>query len=245
MQNGVEIDMVLRHGDETIDAAPARSACSPACTRPRWRSGSASVRFARHRAEDRNAESLRSRPATSARCRSLATRLRITPAIRTAGSCAAKPRTTAAADCDCPDTSSTSTTGKPKRAAISAVVPRCPVVPATPSNKPMTPSMTRISAPSAVCAASASSSAAAWPSCRDSRSAGRSPPHGRPDRCNRVPPWRPAPQCRAGVSAARMRERHRRLAGARTRRRDDEPARGHDRSLRTRVAVVTSRTPRD
>ena len=67
--------------------------------------------------------------ATTARCRSLPTRLRITPAMRTAGSCAAKPRTTAAADCDCPDTSSTSSTGRPKCAARSAVAPRRPAAP--------------------------------------------------------------------------------------------------------------------
>ena len=81
--------------------------------------------------------------ATNARCRSLPTRLRMTPAMRTAGSCVAKPRTTAAADCACRATSSTSTTGRPKCAARSAPSRRAArLAPATPSNRPMTPSIT-------------------------------------------------------------------------------------------------------
>ena len=97
-----EAEMPLRQRQRRRRAARRRA---PACRAPRWR---------RRRA---------------ARWRSLATRLRITPAMRTAGSCAAKPRTTAAADCACRDTSSTSTTGRPKCAARSAVAPRRPAAP--------------------------------------------------------------------------------------------------------------------
>ena len=103
----------------------ARSACSPAWTRPRCRSGNASA-ASRGTAPNTGMPSAAIASATSARCFSLAARLRITPAMRTAGSCVAKPRTTAAADCACRDTSSTSTTGRPKCAARSAVAPRRP-----------------------------------------------------------------------------------------------------------------------
>ncbi len=47
----------------------------------------------------------------SASWRALATWFSTTPAIRTPGSCVAKPRAIAAAVCDWPDTSSTSSTG--------------------------------------------------------------------------------------------------------------------------------------
>ena len=49
--------------------------------------------------------------------RSLATRLRMTPPRCTAGSCEAKPRTSAAVSIGPRETSTTSSTGKPKRAA--------------------------------------------------------------------------------------------------------------------------------
>ncbi len=88
------------------------------------------LRLARHARRARECRARRSRRRPCARCRSLATRLRMTPAMRTAGSCAAKPRTTAAADCACRDTSSTSTTGRWKCAARSAVAPRRPDAPA-------------------------------------------------------------------------------------------------------------------
>src|SRR5204863_318306 len=60
----------------------------------------------------------------------------------------AQPSATAAAVSVCPVTSSTSTTGQPRRAARSAVapVPHCPRA-AAPSNNPITPSAMEISAP--------------------------------------------------------------------------------------------------
>ena len=64
----------------------ARSACSPACTRPRWRSGIASVAIARHRADHRLFPMRPSHRRRAPRWRSLPTRLSTTPAMRTAGS---------------------------------------------------------------------------------------------------------------------------------------------------------------
>ena len=136
----------------------ARSACSPACTRPRWRSGKASA-ASRGTAPNTGMPSAAMASATSARCFSLAARLRMTPAMCTAGSCEANPLTTAAADCACRAISSTSTTGSAKCAARSAVAPRRPGVPLAPSNRPITPSMMKISESSAARAANASSSA--------------------------------------------------------------------------------------
>ncbi len=74
------------------------------------------------------------------------------------------PSAVAAADCACPPTSSTSTTGHPIRRAVSALLPKplCPRV-ATPSKSPMDPSATQMSAP------------AAWAEMAFSRSRGPSP----------------------------------------------------------------------
>jgi hypothetical protein len=72
--------------------------------------------------------------------------LHTTPANRTAGSNAAKPRASAAMLRAMPDASHTSTTGAASHFAISAVEPSSPVGDA-PSYSPMTPSISAISAP--------------------------------------------------------------------------------------------------
>jgi len=82
--------------------------------------------------------------------------LSTTPPILTERLYEAKPATTAAADCDCPDTSITSSTGKPRRAARSDAAPERPGSPATPSNSPIAPSITTISASLTVSAISVS-----------------------------------------------------------------------------------------
>ena len=84
--------------------------------------------------------------AISVRCRSLPSLLSTTPPTRTAGLYEAKPAATAAADCDCPDTSRMSSTGRPRRAARSEAAPERPGVPGTPSNSPIAPSITSTSA---------------------------------------------------------------------------------------------------
>ena len=84
--------------------------------------------------------------AISVRWRSLPSLLSTTPPTRTAGLYEAKPAATAAADCDCPDTSRTSSTGRPRRAARSEAAPERPGVPGTPSNSPIAPSITSTSA---------------------------------------------------------------------------------------------------
>jgi WS/DGAT/MGAT family acyltransferase len=85
-------------------------------------------------------------------CRGLPTRLRTTPATRTAGSKERNPCSSAARLRDCPRTSTTSTTGAPSSPATCAVdpAPSC----SRPSNRPITPSTTAISAPAAPCRAS-------------------------------------------------------------------------------------------
>ena len=123
----------------------AKSGCSFACTSPRWRSGN--ERFAsRGIAPITGTPSAAIASLTSRRCRSLPTRLSTTPAIRTAGSWIVRPRTSAAAVCDWPETSRTSSTGNRKRAARSAAAPVRPAGPGTPSNKPMAPSISKKSA---------------------------------------------------------------------------------------------------
>ena len=134
-----------------------KSSCSAAWTRPRCRSGRRMV-SSRGSAPMTGTPSCAIASATSRRWRSLPTRLSTTPAIRTSGSCEQKPRTTAAADCACADTSSTSSTGNPNRAARSAAAPVRPRGPGTPSNNPMTPSMTSSSQCRAVSASSQSRS---------------------------------------------------------------------------------------
>ena len=135
----------------------SKSACSIAWTKPRWRSGSA--RFeSRGSAPSTGMPTSAIASVTSRRCRSEPTRLRTTLPMRTIGSCALQPRTTAAADWDCPETSSTRSTGRPKRAARSAVVPQRPGEAEMPSNNPIAPSTINRSALLAASAASASSS---------------------------------------------------------------------------------------
>ena len=65
------------------------------------------------------------------------------------------PCASAAAVCDCPEASSTTTTGQPVSAAISALAP-FPDSPGsgTPSNRPIEPSASAMSPPRAICAAS-------------------------------------------------------------------------------------------
>ena len=65
---------------------------------------------------------------TEARWRSLPTRLSTMPAMRTRGSKLAKPSTDAAADCACPATSRTSSTGRRRWTASSAAAPS-PIAP--------------------------------------------------------------------------------------------------------------------
>ena len=91
-------------------------------------------------------------------CRSLATWFSTTPAIRTPGSCVANPRAIAATVCDCPETSSTSSTGTPQRRARSAAAPLRPASAGMPSKSPMALSITTTSAPAACPAASRSMS---------------------------------------------------------------------------------------
>ena len=80
------------------------------------------------------------------------TRLRTTPATRTAGSNPAKPATSAATEPDMALASTTSTTGASSRRATSAVDDGVPSD--DPSNRPITPSTTSRSAPAAARAAS-------------------------------------------------------------------------------------------
>lgn len=85
---------------------------------------------------------------TSAAWRGEPALLRITPAIRTAGSKVRIPCTIAAIDRDADDTSTTSTTGEAVTAATWAVEAK-PSRPSWPSYRPITPSMTATSAPAA------------------------------------------------------------------------------------------------
>ena len=140
----------------------------------------------------------------------------------------AKPRATAAADCDWPATSRMSSTGRWKRAARSAVAPRRPGGPASPSNRPITPSITSISASRAASQASASrrSGGIAQLSRLTLGAAGRRGMEGGIDVIGAR--FRRADRNPATRQRGEQRERHRRLAGARARGRDDEAARGHD-----------------
>ena len=133
------------------DKICARRGCSSACTRPRCRSGSATD-CCRGSAPSTRMPAASMPARASASWRGLATRLSTTPASATSLRSVAKPSAVAAADCACPDMSSTSTTGQPARAAISALAP-VPVSPdvATPSNNPIEPSASTRSAPSAAC----------------------------------------------------------------------------------------------
>ena len=114
-ENRIEVERGLDDVGEPLDESLERR-CSRACTRPRWRSGNAmsgSRRMAPSTAMSR--ATMPSRACAS--CRSLATWLSTTPAICTCGSKLTKPCAIAAAVCDWPDTSSTSSTGN-------AVAPR-------------------------------------------------------------------------------------------------------------------------
>ena len=82
LQDGVEIEMALRHRRPGASSRAARFACSPACTRPRWRSGSASA-ASRGIAPSTGMPRAAMASATSRRCRSLPTRFSTTPPIRT------------------------------------------------------------------------------------------------------------------------------------------------------------------
>ena len=75
--------MALGGGGKTIDQRVQDRDARAACTRPRWRSGSASA-ASRGRAPSTGMPSAAMASATSARWRSLATRFRITPATCTA-----------------------------------------------------------------------------------------------------------------------------------------------------------------
>ena len=118
----IEIEMMLGHVGEMFEPRGEVRRARAACTRPRWRSGSASA-ASRGMAPSTGMSRAAIASATSRTCRSLPTRFSTTPPIRTSGSWEAKPRTTAAADCDCPATSMTSSTGRPSRAARSADAP--------------------------------------------------------------------------------------------------------------------------
>ena len=131
-------------------AAPSRkasrSASSPACTRPRWRSGRASSALrGRHPSTGTWGTVAAQAAPRMAAWRALPTRLKTAPATWTSVRWPAKPCSTAAAEAACPRTSTTRTTGQPVAAARSAVEPLSRVAP---SKSPMTPSHTRISAPS-------------------------------------------------------------------------------------------------
>ena len=96
--HAVEIDMALRQCGQPIEPA-GEVAVLAGLHQAEMPLGQRERRVARDRAENRNCSWARSAAIaslTSARCRSLPTRLRMTPAMRTAGSWAAKPRSTAA-----------------------------------------------------------------------------------------------------------------------------------------------------
>ena len=105
-----QAEMALRHGDRLVTLDRAKNL---ACRRP---------------------SSRQRRPRDAARS---PTRFSTTPAISTPGRCRAKPRATAAALCEWPETSRISSTGRPNRAARSAPAPVAPSGPATPSNSPI------------------------------------------------------------------------------------------------------------
>ena len=133
----------------TASICAASFGCSSACTKPRCRSGNP-IAAERGSAPNTAIPACAMPWRTSASCRGLATLFSTTPASRTSGRIVANPSATAAADCACPETSSTKTTGQPIRAAASALAP-VPASPglATPSNKPIDPSAMISSAPAA------------------------------------------------------------------------------------------------
>ena len=82
---GVEIETALGEIGQTRRAARRGRRCSPACTRPRWRSGSA-IAGSRGSAPSTGMPSAAIASRDQPRWRSLPTRLSTTPAMRTAGS---------------------------------------------------------------------------------------------------------------------------------------------------------------
>ena len=155
------------------------------------RRGSAPV--LRHRAEHGRPGRCRAiASVSSARWRSLATRLRITPASGTCGSCRAKPATRAATEAPCPravDDEHDRPAGQPASSAVEPASPSGPV----PSKRPMTPSHTTMSA-------------------RRSRSATRPSQRRRPHR--------PGVEIEAGAAARRGVKGRVDVVGAALRRRD-------------------------
>lgn len=123
------------------------SSRSAAGTRPRCREG-ASISRLRGRDPSTGIPMPSTAERTSASCLGLPTWLRITPAIRTAGSNVAMPSASAPTLRDACRASTTSTTGASMRVATCAVE-ATPGVPSRPSNKPIAPSTTARSAPSA------------------------------------------------------------------------------------------------
>ncbi len=128
---------------------------SPACTRPRWRSGSA-IASLRGSAPTIGTPIASIASTTSRRWRSLPTRLTMTPPTFSRSSYDPQPLTIAAADCAWPDTSMTSRIGMPSAAATSAEAPVRPGSPGMPSNSPIEASHRA----SALCPAARAASAA-------------------------------------------------------------------------------------
>ena len=139
------------------------------------------------------------------------------------GSYRAQPSAMAAADCAWPDTSSTSSTGQPKRAAISALAPVRPGSPAMPSNRPMEPSAMTRSAPLPSAAASAWSRRIVHGEAVEVEARVRRwPPRGRRGRYNPVRSSRPRTRKPRRAKGALEAQRDGRLAGAGARRGDEQ-----------------------
>ena len=196
--DGVEIEMALGHVGEPLEPRGEVLMLAPAPGRDAARAERAPRRAGSSPGPEYRAP--RWRLPTSFRCRSLPTRLSTTPAIRTSGSCEAKPaqqsggRLRLPGDVDHQQHRQAEPRGEVCRRSAPAGAPGMP------SNRPMAPSMTRRSACAAPSRTSASSSeggiaqlsrlklgrpvAAAW----------------KRGRYSRARPWPPARQARAAAA---------------------------------------------
>ena len=144
------------------------------------------------------------------------------------GSWPAKPRTSAAADCDCPDTSSTSSTGRPitrgkiGRGPGAARLQADAVEQAHDAFDDEDVASGRRRAHQPVEQRGRHGPAVEIDACPPRRR-----PHGTPGRYSRARPWPPARASPRRRKAASSAERHRGLAGAGARRGDDQRRRGH------------------
>ena len=161
-QQRVEIDVWRRRRRRARRAGPRDRPVSPACTSPRWRSGSAMSAW-------RGSAPSTGRPSAVDRLggeppMALAADLVEHDARRRgcADRSARSPCAIAAADCACPDTSSTSITGRPSTRATSAEAPVAPGGAGAPSNRPIDAStMSEIAARAAPASARSSAGAIA------------------------------------------------------------------------------------